>query len=468
MAKKIKKLIEKRKTLFDFASFFLDGFLPEDHPILLNPKKRQRLRIYIGLSFFISLLIFLFFWILFNLQININLVLSYSIIVIVFLVFNYITRFEYFEFFLFLVIFLGIGINVYIAIYSKVFPPINYASFLLTIVVLHYVYNRWISLLYNIAIILVLLTLVLTTNSLKLDIEVVHLRLRYFYDYVFTSLITWFVLEVYEHFREELELKLVHINESRKKDLELAGEIQKQFYPVLPKNDYYYFDYLTLPYDEVSGDYLDVIQKENYFYVILGDVTGHGLQSAMLTMQINTLLNYLIIEKKQDDIPAIFMELNNHYYKIINKLNIKNYASLILIKIDLNGKVFITGSLNHIFYYDSEKSKIEFINYVSPLLGLKYISSREELKIIELQLKPGDSLFFCTDGLIEIFLKNQNLLDRSEFIRILNNFFNEKKQSQKEIKLNEFPSFLRKYISSFSFQDDVSAILIQYKQPANH
>ena len=468
MTKKIKKFIEKRKTLFDFASFFLDGFLPSDHPILLNPKKRQRLRIYIGLSFFISLLIFLLFGILINLQINLHLVLFYCVTVLAFLIVNYITRFKNFEFFLFIVIFLGIGINVYIAIYSNVFPPINYASFLLTIIVLHYVYNRWISLFYNIVIILVLLTLVLTTNILKIDIEIIQLRLRYFYDYVFTSLIMWFVLEVYEHFREELELKLVHINESREKDLELAREIQKQFYPILPKNDYYYFDYLTLPYDKVSGDYLDVIQKENCFYLALGDVTGHGLQSAMLTMQINTLLNYLIIEKDQEDISAIFMELNNHYYKIINKLNIKNYASLILIKIDLNGKVIITGSLNHIFYYDSEKSKIEFINYVSPLLGLKYISSREELKIIELQLKPSDSLFFCTDGLIEIFLKNQNLLDRSEFIRILNNFFNERKQSQKEIKLNEFPSFLRQYISSFSFQDDVSAILIQYKKPVNH
>jgi len=68
MAKKIKKLIEKRKTLFDFASFFLDGFLPEDHPILLNPKKRQRLRIYIGLSFFISLLIFIYFMVIININ----------------------------------------------------------------------------------------------------------------------------------------------------------------------------------------------------------------------------------------------------------------------------------------------------------------------------------------------------------------------------------------------------------------
>ncbi|GIX42768.1 MAG: hypothetical protein KatS3mg129_2501 [Leptospiraceae bacterium] len=380
-----------------------------------------------------------------------------------FLTFNYITKFKYFELFLFIVLLSGIILNIYNAWISETFPPMNYASLLVILVVLHYVYNRWISLLYIVLIVIVIFILVFIKNSLNLNWDIFQLRLQYFYDFVFASLILWFILEVYEHFREELELKLKQINNSREKDLELAGEIQKQFYPAIPEDPFFYIDYLIIPYDKVSGDYLDIIKKNDYYWIIIGDVTGHGLQSSMLTMQINTLLNYLIIEKDYDDIQEIFWELNNHYFKILNKLDIKNYASLTLAKIFPDGKVIITGTLGNIYYYNKEKDYIESINYTSPILGLQYIVSPDELKVLEFQLKSDEILFFCTDGLLEIFLKNHKILDSKEFMRILKAFFRDNIIHNKRLVLNELPLFIKKFIPYFSFHDDVSAIVIQYK-----
>lgn len=466
MEKNLKEIIKKRTFLFGFASRFLDGFLPEYHPYLINPLKRQRLRIYNGLSFFLLIMVILFLLIIGNINENIIFFLFYFLSITFFLIFNYFTRFKYFEFFLLFILITGIGMNIFNALSNNTFPPINYVSLLITVVVLHFIYNRWISLLYIIMIAIFIFSLIFIVNGLELNLEKIHFRIRYFYDFVFASLILWFVLEVYEHFREELELKLKQINDSRDKDLELAGEIQRQFYPIIPKNSFYYFDYLILPYDKVSGDYLDIIEKNNFYWIIIGDVTGHGLQSAMLTMQINTLLNYLIIEKDYNDIQTIFLELNNHYYKILNKLDIKNYATLTIGRLDKKGKIILVGSLSNIYHYNIEKKQWDIINEPSPLLGMHFFSTYDSFKILEFQLKPNEILFFCTDGLKEIFVNNQRIIDNNEFINILNHFIQQ--NANNTSKLIEFPSFLKNQFSYVTFNDDISALLIQYKVKEKH
>lgn len=466
MNKLQKALKEKQNKLYSFASNFLDGFLPENHPLILNIKYRQRLRIYNSISLLVILLILLFFIFVRNYN-NFLLLIIYFFLILIFLIINYIYKFKYFHILFLILLLFGIYFNLYNALKTSIYPPINITSLLTTIIVLHFVYNRWISLFYIVISVIFIFISIFYTGTIGLDLSMIEVRLRYFYDYVFTAIIIWFLLEIYEHFREELELKLKHINESREKDLDLAREIQKQFYPIIPVHSNYKMDYLTIPYDRVSGDYIDIINKKDYHWIILGDVTGHGLQSAMLTMQINTLINYLIIEKEYIDIQQIFFELNNHYYKILEKLQIKNYASLILVKAYDDGNIIITGTIHHIYYYNTINKQIKHFNQSSHLLGLSNFKSKYEIDLLNIKLQNNDILFFCTDGLTEIFLDHNLMMHESEFERILKLYFTDKVIPQNELNLNTLPSFFREFIPNILFHDDVSAIILQYKIEKN-
>ncbi len=466
MNKLIKKLKKKQIRLYSFASNFLDGFLPQNHPLIVNTKYRQRLRIYNSISLMIILLIISFFIFIRNTN-NIIILIIYLIFTLVFLVINYINKFKYFQILLLILLLFGIFINFYNILKTNIYPPINLTTLITTIIILHFVYNRWISLLYIVISVSFIFISIFYVGIIGLDFNIIEFRLQYFYNFVFTSIIIWFVLEIYEHFREELEQSLKHINESREKDLELAREIQKQFYPVIPERSNYKMDYLTIPYDKVSGDYIDIINKKDYHWIILGDVTGHGLQSAMLTMQINTLINYLIIEKEYIDMQQIFFELNNHYYKILEKLQIKNYASLIMVKAYEDGNVILTGTIHHIYFYNPKENYFKHYHQSSHLLGLSNLKSKYEIDLLNIKLQNNDILFFCTDGLSEIFLNHNLIINESEFERILKLYFKENVISKNEINLKNLPTFIKEIHPEISFHDDVTAFILQYKKEKN-
>ncbi|MCS7204150.1 MAG: serine/threonine-protein phosphatase [Leptospiraceae bacterium] len=454
------KIFQKREFFFDLGSRFLDGFLRADHKFLLSHSKRQRLRIYNGLTVFLIINILLY--IIFHLKSDINLIITFSYfsIVIISYIINLSYSFEYFEATLLFLILTGIIINTYQLFSNFIIPPLNLLSFISIIVILHFTYSRKVSLIYIILLIFVYLSLILIKFADGIQSHQKELMLQYFNDLVFNSLLLWFLLEIYGHFREELELKLKEVNITREKDLELAREIQIQLYPPKIQSMNFQIDYFIEPLDKVSGDLIEIIEKKENYFLIFGDVTGHGIQSGMLTMQINTLVNYLIIDKEIEDIFEIYFELNNHYHQILKKLEIKNFAVLTILKIHKNGLIYAIGSLNNIYHFDSNLNLIETFQH-NQTLGMLPLKSKDEILYTKIQLKKGDFLFICTDGLYEIPTTDNEILKYEQFITLLKKYFKLQKINNKELSLSELTTFLKKELKILNFNDDASAIMIR-------
>lgn len=462
---KIKQFLKKREFLYDFGGDFLDGFLPKNHPIVLDPIKRKKLRIYIGLSTILFIVLLSLVLFLKNYLIVVYPYLYFYLIILFFsYLFNLITKFKYFEYFLITIIVISISLNFYFSTIEIVFPPYNYTSLISFVLLLHFLYNRWISLLYIIFIIFFSFYLILKTQNNEFNLSKLYVKFRYFYDFVITIIIAWFMLEIYENLKDELEKKLKETHIAREKDLELAREIQSQFYPSIPRKKNYYINYLIQPYDKVSGDYLDIIENDSNIWVILGDVTGHGLQSAMLTMQINTLLNYLLVEKNLQDIKKIYFELNSQYYKILQKLNIKNFAKLTILKLENNGRVEISGNTNLLYYFNSYQKKIVKYKEPSPLLGMINFKSTNEINFKEIKLFNNDILFLCSDGMIEIVKKDKSLLKEEFFEQLLEDFFYKNYHDKNNLKIEFFIKNIEKQIGHLNFIDDITSIIIQWKK----
>jgi len=63
------------------------------------------------------------------------------------------------------------------------------------------------------------------------------------------------------------------------------------------------------PADEVGGDYYDVLQQNGRIKIGIGDVTGHGLESGMLMIMVQTAVRTLLQSEEND--PVRFLDILN-------------------------------------------------------------------------------------------------------------------------------------------------------------
>ncbi len=64
------------------------------------------------------------------------------------------------------------------------------------------------------------------------------------------------------------------------------------------------------PADEVGGDYYDVLQHNGRLKIGIGDVTGHGLESGVVMLMIQTAVRTLLTCDERD--PVRFLDVLNH------------------------------------------------------------------------------------------------------------------------------------------------------------
>jgi serine phosphatase RsbU (regulator of sigma subunit) len=108
--------------------------------------------------------------------------------------------------------------------------------------------------------------------------------------------------------REELQLRNKDLTDS----LTYARRIQAALLPaehhikkILPDHFIYY-----RPMHIVSGDFYWVSERDNRFFVVAADCTGHGVPGALMSMIGLELLHKIINEMKVDDSDQILLTLN--------------------------------------------------------------------------------------------------------------------------------------------------------------
>ena len=74
------------------------------------------------------------------------------------------------------------------------------------------------------------------------------------------------------------------------------------------------------PAEEVGGDYYDVLQHHGRLTIGIGDVTGHGLESGVLMLMVQTAVRTLM-ENNETDPKQFFEVLNRTIYKNVQRMD---------------------------------------------------------------------------------------------------------------------------------------------------
>lgn len=210
--------------------------------------------------------------------------------------------------------------------------------------------------------------------------------------------------------REVLERtkEIAAANERILGDLDYARTIQRSLLPTtFPKTQRLDFAAKYLPCEKIGGDFYNVYRlDEDHVGVLIGDVAGHGVSAAMITVFIDQ--NIVVWREYEDGRIRILTPkqvLTNLYY-VYNRMTFPDEIYTVLLYGILNTETgvftYASAGMNTYPLLLDAQGKVEKL----PVEGLPicrmgaYVSPSYENRTCTLH--PGDALILYTDGLIEI------------------------------------------------------------------
>ncbi|MGE4158122.1 MAG: SpoIIE family protein phosphatase [Planctomycetota bacterium] len=179
--------------------------------------------------------------------------------------------------------------------------------------------------------------------------------------------------------------------------LDIARTIQKSFLPEkAPEVEGLEVHGFSESCDETGGDYYDYYKiDDDRIVVTIGDVTGHGVGSALLMATARSALHALW-QKEHD--PRVLLETLNDL--LATDMGGDRFITLFLGIFDMRRNVLTYSSAGHdspLLYRPSDDSIMELDSTGIPLGMVEGM----EFPNREIFLKPGDGLYMMTDGVWE-------------------------------------------------------------------
>jgi sigma-B regulation protein RsbU (phosphoserine phosphatase) len=151
--------------------------------------------------------------------------------------------------------------------------------------------------------------------------------------------------------------------------------------------------------DEVGGDYYDVLQQDGRVKIGIGDVTGHGLESGVLMIMVQTAVRTLLAYNEPD--PVRFLSaVNRAIYDNVQRMKSDKNASLALLDYE-EGMLKLSGQHEEMIVVRAGGAveRFDTIDLGFPI-GLDADIAEFVAETI-VQLHPGDVVALYTDGITE-------------------------------------------------------------------
>lgn len=239
-------------------------------------------------------------------------------------------------------------------------------------------------------------------------------------------------------------------------DVEMARRIQLN---TLPKNELWKEEKVQiasifLPKDRVSGDIYDYCKlDEDRYRFFIADATGHGIQAAFLTMNIQT--EYQRIKTQYMDVAQILRMLNNSVFNTFGNETI--LYSCCLIDIDLSQKYLSYSSAGHPTQYLLQDGEIFELNSLSTLIGFK---NDVVIKSKSIELKDNFKLLLYSDGLTEASNGDLEEFGENRFKQLI---LANQNLASTELNIEIFKS-VTSFIKDHYFEDDYTSLIIDVKK----
>lgn len=211
------------------------------------------------------------------------------------------------------------------------------------------------------------------------------------------------------------------------------------------------------PASNVGGDYYDVLYHDGSVKIGIGDVTGHGLESGVVMLMVQTAIRTLMNENETD--PVKFLQvLNRTLYDNIQRINPDKHLTLSLLDYKDN-QIRLSGQHESILVV-RVGGKVELID----TLDLGFPVGLEEditdfINQTEIYLNPGDGVILYTDGITEAENEWGELYGLERLSEIVSKNWQCCAKEIKDIIIND----VRQHIGEQKVYDDITLIVLKQK-----
>lgn len=181
------------------------------------------------------------------------------------------------------------------------------------------------------------------------------------------------------------------------RDLARAREIQNGLLPKPWESGALDIAFGFRPCLTVGGDYLDVVpMPDGRVLLAIADVTGKGLQAALIASSIHTMVHAVV--QTGGGLPDILRQLNQY---LIHYAPAGSFATMILVAVDpAEGKAEVLNAGHPPIVCIDPERQPSALEHATGFLPLGIDEQDYESSFAEVQ--PGHAWFFYTDGLSEL------------------------------------------------------------------
>lgn len=253
--------------------------------------------------------------------------------------------------------------------------------------------------------------------------------------------------------QKELERKLLKAENKRKSDeLEEARALQLSMLPKqIPNNEYWDIAVFMETAQEVGGDYYDFsISKNGTMTIALGDATGHGMKAGIM---VATAKSYFHTLANDHDNMGIIRRMSSG----IRNMDLKMmYMGMMLLKCEEHYITYTSAGMPPTLYYKSYDKTVFPLVLKGMPLGSNVEYPYEEN---ELEMKGGDTLLLMSDGLMELFNEERELLGLERIERT----FKECADSSASDIMTQITKLIDKWSGSKDHEDDITVMILKAK-----
>ncbi len=241
------------------------------------------------------------------------------------------------------------------------------------------------------------------------------------------------------------------------KELEIAKKVQLGLLPKeKPQRKGFDIAGVSYPALEVGGDYFDFIGLDNgNLGIAIGDVSGKGVPAAIYM----TLTKGILQSHAEHDLSPkhVLSKVNSLMYRTIEK---SWYVSMFYAVLEVETKKlrFSRAGHNPAIVFHTDGSEPQMLQPAGIGLGLEYGDIfTQTLVESEIQLTPGTTLVFYTDGFTEAMNADGEEFGEDRFLEILSTYKNGSAEGLLQHALTE----INKFVDGFPQHDDMTMVVLK-------
>lgn len=240
-------------------------------------------------------------------------------------------------------------------------------------------------------------------------------------------------------------------------EMDLAQKIQTVLLPTGAQIPGYELTAMMRPAATVGGDYYDIFHAAGTDWLLIGDVSGHGISAGLCMMMVQTAVRAVartLQRQPQGLRPADVLTLvNSAVHRNLTEIGKNHYMTISAFCFQEN-RILYAGLHQDILVFRAAKQKVERIETRGIWLGI--LPSVEGLLIEDqLELAPDDVMLLFTDGVTEAWTGKRRFLQTDGLEALLQEIVPTAQTTAQIV------DYILERLKSYTIKDDITIVAVK-------